>query len=105
VEVVEEVLLIVDSSTAYHVEYLQEDKYVEDGCEMSTLPVFLIVRLIKLLAIPVIQPAWEDIGNIRSGESPLDILLREEMISSEDNSVNDNDLVDGHAYNVLHHLP
>ena len=92
----EDVQLIVDFSGIDKVEDLHDCEHVEDISHVSAHSVLLFELAVEGGAIPVLESSWEHIGLV-AAKSVLDLWLRVEVLASENDRVNDNDLVDGHS--------
>ena len=87
-----------------HVEYLEPHKHIEHVCEMSarTPTFYFLFFFIEFLHIPVIRSSRINIRSIWT--LILNNRFRKPVLSSKNNSIYHNHLVNSIAQNMFHHL-
>jgi|LauGreDrversion4_2_1035121.scaffolds.fasta_scaffold64277_2 hypothetical protein len=93
----------MDLSCVNEVKDLHHSENIEDIGHVSAHTMLLLVFAIKRSTVPVLNSSWEEIRLIAT-KSVLYIRLRVEMLTSEHNSVNDDNFINGHTHEVLDHF-
>jgi len=100
----EHVQLVVDFSGVDQVEDLHYSEDVEHIRHVSAHSVLLLVLAVERGAVPILNSSGEYVGLVAT-EPIFDVGLGEEVLAGEDNRIDDDDFVNSHAQQVLHHLP
>jgi hypothetical protein len=102
----EDVFLIIDFSTVDHVEDLEIHEDVENVGHVMTGTIDIVLQRIESSVVPISQTTWIEVSvQVGSFKSPLGFRLGEKVFTSENDSVDDDNLVDRHAEDVLDHCP
>ena len=89
--------LVVDDSAVDHVENLHDHKDIEHIGHVSACSLVRVFKTPEFCTIPVRNSAWVDIGLVSSFVSVLNFWLGVEILTSENDDVDDYDFIDSHT--------